>query len=109
MGAFVTGQLLGTHTTDFRAASHTAGGVSDGPNATKRAAAEQIITPYQLHHGDADQVVALFQDQTLDSILTASGTPHELRVYAGYDHQRITFDALMLSRVRSWYQTWGVL
>jgi len=109
MGAFVTGQLLGTHTTDFRAASHTAGGVSDGPNATKRAAAEQIVTPYQLHHGDADQVVALFQDQTLDAILTTSGTPHQLHVYAGYDHQRITFDSVMLSRVRSWYQTWGVL
>jgi dienelactone hydrolase len=109
MGAFVTGQLLGTYPNDFRAASHTAGGVSDGPNATKRAAAEHIVTPYQLHHGDADQVVALAQDQALDSILANSGTPHELHVYVGYDHQRITFDAAMLSRVRSWYQTHGVL
>ena len=109
MGAFVTGQLLGTVPGQFRAASHTAGGVSDGPNATKRAAAEQIVTPYHLHHGDADQVVPLAFDQTLDSILAASGTPHQLHVYAGYDHQRITFDALMLSRVRSWYQTRGVL
>jgi dienelactone hydrolase len=109
MGAFVTGQVLGTYPNDFRAASHTAGGVSDGPNATKRAAAEQIVTPYQLHHGDADQVVALFQDQTLDGILAANGTPHVLHVYPGYDHQRITFDPVMLSRVRSWYQTQGVL
>jgi len=109
MGAFVTGQLLGTFPGDFRAASHTAGGVSDGPNATKPAAAQQIITPYQLHHGDADQVVALALDQRLDSILTANGVTHELRVYAGYDHARIAFDATMLSRVRAWYQTHGVL
>jgi dienelactone hydrolase len=109
MGAFVTGQLLGTHPGDFRAASHTAGGVSEGPNATKPAAAQQIITPYQLHHGDADQVVALAQDRTLDAILTANGVPHELRVYAGYDHQRIANDATMLARVRTWYQNHGVL
>jgi len=109
MGAFVTGQLLGTFPGDFRAASHTAGGVSDGPNATKPAAAAQIVTPYQLHHGDADQVVALAQDQNLDAILTAHGIPHELNVYAGFDHQAMAFDAGMLSRVRTWYRTHGVL
>jgi dienelactone hydrolase len=109
MGAFVTGQVLGTFPTLFRAASHTAGGVSDGPNATTRTAAAQIITPYQLHHGDQDQVVALAQDQTLDQILTAHGTPHELHVYAGFDHQRMAFDSTMLARVRTWYQTNGVL
>lgn len=109
MGAFVTGQTLGTHTGDFRAASHTAGGVGDGPNATKRAAAQQIVTPYQLHHGDADQVVSIALDRALDSILTANGVTHQFHVYAGYDHAQIAFDALMLSRVRSWYQTHGVL
>jgi dienelactone hydrolase len=109
MGAFVTGQVLGTFPSDFRAASHTAGGVSDGPNATKRDAAERIVTPYQLHHGDADQVVALALDQTLAGILAANGTPHQLHVYAGYSHQQIAFDALMFSRVRSWYQTHSVL
>lgn len=109
MGAYVTGQVLGTHPSAFRAASHTAGGVSDGPNATKRAAAERIVTPYQLHHGDADQVVPIAFDRTLDAILTASGTPHELRVYAGYDHQQISADPTMFARVRTWYQTHGVL
>ena len=94
---------------DFRAASHTAGGVSQGPNATKPEAAEQIITPYQLHHGDADQVVALAQDQTLNTILNNNGTPHELHVYAGFDHQRMAFDAGMLAPVRAWYTTHGVL
>lgn len=110
MGAFVTGQVLGTHTADFRAASHTAGGVSaTGPNATKPAAAQQIVTPYQLHHGDADQVVNIALDRNLDSILTANGVPHQFHVYAGYDHQQIAFDATMFSRVRSWYRARGVL
>ena len=110
MGAFVTGQILGTHTGDFRAASHTAGGVSaTGPNATKPAAAQQIVTPYQLHHGDADQVVNIGLDRELDRILTANGVTHQFHVYAGFDHAQIAFNATMLSRVRSWYSTHGVL
>lgn len=109
MGAYVTGQVLGTYPTDFKAASHTAGGVSSGPNATKPAAAQLIVTPYQLHHGDADQVVPLAQDRTLDSILTANGVPHELNVYAGYDHAQMAFDAGMLASVRTWYLDHGVL
>ncbi len=109
MGAFVTGQLLGTHPAAFRAASHTAGGVGGGPFTTTPDAAARIVTPYQLHHGDADQVVPLAIDRELDRILTAAGTPHELRVYAGYDHARIASDATMLARVRAWYQTYGVL
>jgi len=109
MGAFVTGQLLGTHPNAFRAASHTAGGAGDWPSVTRPATAARIVTPYQLHHGDADQVVPLALDQELDRILTTSGTLHELRVYAGYDHARIASDATMLARVRTWYQTHGVL
>lgn len=110
MGAFVTGQILGTFPSDFRAASHTAGGVSaNGPNATKPAAAQLIVTPYQLHHGDADQVVNIALDQQLDSILTANGVSHQFHVYAGFDHAQMAFDPTMLSRVRSWYRTWGVL
>ncbi|WP_244238164.1 prolyl oligopeptidase family serine peptidase [Corallococcus terminator] len=109
MGAFVTGQLLGTHPADFRAASHTAGGVSSGPHSTRPDAAGSITTPYQLHHGDADTVVPLAQDQTLNAILAASVTPHELHVYAGFTHTQIPFDATMLSRVRTWYRQHGVL
>jgi dienelactone hydrolase len=109
MGGFVTGQLLGTHPADFRAGSHTAGGVDSGPNATTPAAAANITTPYQLHHGDADTVVDLSLDQTLNSILAASGTPHQLHVYAGYTHSQIPFDTTMLSRVRNWYRAHGVL
>ncbi|RKH05809.1 prolyl oligopeptidase family serine peptidase [Corallococcus carmarthensis] len=109
MGGFVTGQLLGTHPADFRAASHTAGGVSAGPNSTRPDAAGNITTPYQLHHGDADTVVPLSQDQTLKSILAANGTPNALYVYAGYTHDQIPFDTTMLSRVRTWYRQHGVL
>lgn len=109
MGAFVTGQVLGTYPADFRAASHTAGGVSEGVNATKRPVAEQIRTPYQLHHGDADTVVHISQDQTLDSILAASGTPHEFHVYTGYTHEQMALDSTMLGRAREWYRQYGVL
>lgn len=109
MGAFVTGQLLGTYPGAYRAASHTAGGVSSTGAATKPAAAERIITPYQLHHGDQDQVVPLAMDQALNRILAGNGVPHELRIYPGYDHQLITDDPTMLARVRAWYQLHGVL
>ena len=109
MGAFVTGQILGTHTTDFRAASHTAGGVSSGPNATSPAAAARIVTPYQMHHGDADTVVRVELDRALEGSLKASGAEHELHVYAGYSHAQIADDAAMLERVRAWYRGHGVL
>jgi dienelactone hydrolase len=108
MGAFVTGQLLGSFPADFLVASHTAGGVSQGPNATRRDAAELIVTPYQLHHGDLDTVVALFQDQTLANILAANSVDYEFIVYPGYDHQEITTDELMLNRVREWYEGHGL-
>jgi dienelactone hydrolase len=73
MGAFVTGQLLGSYPEAFRAASHSAGGASaNGPNATRSAVAASIRTPYQLHHGDADTVVNIALDQELDRILTVS-------------------------------------
>ena len=110
MGAFVTGQLLGTYPGDFLAASHTAGGANDaGPNATRSAVAVRIRTPYQLHHGDADMVVRIDLDQTLQGILSASATPNELRVYPGYSHEQMALDPVMFSRVRDWYRAHGVL
>jgi len=110
MGAFVTGQLLGTYPGDFRAASHTAGGATDnGPNSTRSAVAAAIRTPYQIHHGDADTVVNISLDRTLADILEASRTPHELREYSGYTHDRISFDTTMFDRVREWYTRYGVL
>ena len=110
MGAFVTGQMLGTWPGDFRAASHSAGGANDGgPNATRTAAATAIRTPYQLHHGDADNVVNVSLDRTLEGILAGSGVPHELIVYPAYTHEQMALDATMLERVREWYRAHGVL
>jgi dienelactone hydrolase len=109
MGAFVTGQLVGTFSPDFRAASHTAGGTSVGPNATRAAAAAMIRTPYQIHHGEADMVVAIMQDESLDAILTANTVVHEFHRYPGYSHEQMSLDATMLDRVRGWYTSHGVL
>lgn len=112
MGAFVTSALLSTFPTDFRVASHTAGGVfttAGQPTAAPTPAQVQgIRTPYQLHHGDADTVVPLAMDQTLDGILTSLGVPHQLHVYPGVDHPGIAFHATMLARVRTWYTNRGL-
>jgi dienelactone hydrolase len=111
MGAFVTGELLGTDTRDFRVASHTAGGATSQPAAaaTHTSTAERIITPYQLHHGDQDEVVALAADQELARILSRHGVSHELKVYRGYDHAQIAADPGMLDAVRAWYTAHGLL
>jgi dienelactone hydrolase len=109
MGAFVTAQLLGSYPGDFLVASHSAGGANDaGPNATRAAVAALIRTPYQMHHGDADTVVNIGLDRTLDTILSNSGTPHSLVEYPGYTHEQIALDATMLARVRDWYRAYGL-
>lgn len=111
MGAFVTGQLVGRYGGIFRAASHTAGGTSQGPNATTHKAAMGIRTPYQLHHSAADTTVLLIQDQNLAQILAGNGVPHELHVdeYPGYTHAQTALDPGMFQLVRGWYQVHGVL
>lgn len=110
MGAFVTGQMLGTYPGDFVAASHSAGGASaSGANSTSDDVAAKIRTPYQMHHGDADGVVDVALDRHLDGILAAQGVPHELHVYPGYTHEQIALDDAMLTRVRAWYQAHGAL
>jgi dienelactone hydrolase len=111
MGAFVTGQFLGTDLKSFQAASHTAGGVSEGPNATRPLVAADIRTPYQLHHSTSDTTVAVQQDVTLAEILETHEVPHALYVaeYPGYTHAQIALDPAMFERVRGWYQAYGVL
>jgi dienelactone hydrolase len=109
MGAFVTAQLLGRFPGDFRAGTHTAGGAGPGVNATDPDVAARIASPYQMHHGDADMVVSIALDRSLDSILNGAGTRHELNVYRGYTHDQMAADATMLERVRAWYVVAGVL
>ena len=112
MGAFVTLALVSTHPTVFRAASHTAGGVRvDGVvgAAPTESQGRAVTTPYQMHHGDQDAVVALAADQRFDALLAETGTVHELNVYAGYDHAEIASDATVLTRIKAWYVARGVL
>jgi dienelactone hydrolase len=110
MGAFVTGEVLGVYPDDFLVASHTAGGstpVTTGA-PTHAPTAERIRTPYQLHHGDADTVVALAADQDLSRILDRTGAPHELRVYPGLDHSAIAFDPSVMAAIHGWYAAHGL-
>ena len=111
MGAFLTGELLGSAPHEFLVASHTAGGTSPQSvaAATRPGTAERIVTPYQLHHGDADTVVALAADQDLARILARNGVSHELRVYPGYGHGEIAHDPGMLAAVREWYVAKGLI
>jgi dienelactone hydrolase len=112
MGAYVTAALLGAYPTDFRVASHTAGGVRPprfvtGP-APDEAQVRGIRRPYQIHHGELDAVVPLDYDERLASILARLGVPHELHVYPGADHLAPSRSPLMLQRVRQWYTANGM-
>lgn len=111
MGAFVTGQLIGTYPGEFRAASHSAGGVSQGPNATRPATAAAIATPYEIHHAITDEVVNFAFDVALEDILARHPVEHRLvsRPYAGLTHEGLSQDPDMLERVRRWYMRHGVL
>ncbi|MET0556468.1 MAG: hypothetical protein ABW221_25755, partial [Vicinamibacteria bacterium] len=110
MGAFVTGQLLGTYPQDFRVASQTSGGVAGG-NATQAAAAAQIVTPFQVHHSEADTTVPIEFADALVAILAGNQVTYDYRVaeYPGYTHAQMGQDPAMLERVREWYQEHGVL
>jgi dienelactone hydrolase len=107
MGAFVTTALVAAYPNDFRVASHTAGGVKlpgivIGP-APSEAQGRAVRTPYQLHHGDQDEVVPIAQDQRLDGILQTNAIPHEFHMYAGSTHNDVAQSPTVLARIRAWY------
>jgi dienelactone hydrolase len=110
-GAFVTTALLATYPNDFRAASHTAGGVQPegsvgfGPSESQVRA---IRTPYQIHHGEIDSVIPAASDQRLSGILQSVGVPYELYIYPGFEHNDVSRDPTMFARVRAWYASHGV-
>lgn len=111
MGAFVTAGVLAAHPGLFRVASHTAGGARPDASAGAAPTAAQaaaIRTPYQLHHGDADAVVALSMDQRLAGVLLAQGVVHELHVYPGADHDDVSQNATVFDRIRAWYTARGL-
>ena len=111
MGAFVTTALIATYPNDFRVASHSAGGVR--PNAVPGPAPSDsqgmsVRTPYQLHHGDADEVVPIESDRRLSNLLQGSGVPHELFEYPGAEHNGVSTNSTVLARIRTWYSTHGL-
>lgn len=108
MGGFVTAELVGTYPQEFVVASHTAGGTNEGGMATKPVTAELIVTPYQMHHGDADTVVAIEDDRRLHDILVGNTCDTDFREYPGFGHTEIPFDATMFTRVHEWYATHGL-
>lgn len=112
MGGFVTAAVAGAYPADFRALSHTAGGVRpDGAPgfAPFESQVRTIRAPYQMHHGDRDTVVSLALAQRLDGLLQGLGVPRELLLYPGVDHDAVARDPVVLGRVRAWYTTHGVL
>jgi dienelactone hydrolase len=111
MGAFVTTALIAAYPNDFRVASHSAGGVR--PNSVPGPAPSDsqgmsVRTPYQLHHGDADDVVPIESDRRLSNLLQGSGVPHELVEYPGAEHNAVSTNPTVLARIRAWYSTHGL-
>lgn len=115
MGAMITGALVGRYPDAFQAASHTAGGVgedgtvNEGVATTLATDVAQIRAPYQLHHGEDDEVVPISLGVRMAGLLDDAGVTHEWWSYPGYGHADISTDALVLERVRAWYQTHGIL
>jgi dienelactone hydrolase len=112
MGAYVTEALVSRYLEDFSVASHTGGGVRPsfiiaGPAPSPSAVADVRI-PYQFHHGDQDDVVALSYEQRFDSILTSLAVPHQFYIYPGEGHIEPSRSPVMLARVRDWYAAHGM-
>ncbi len=111
LGAFVTTALLATYPGVIRVASHTAGGVIPlplDPSIPTAAQAASIATPYQLHHGDRDEIVPRAFDELLVSTLRSRGVDTDLLIYPGASHDDVALDATMFNRVRAWYAAHGI-
>src|SRR4030095_4411125 len=112
MGAYLDVAEIATYPNDFRVASHTGGGVRPdfivaGPAPTS-AEARTIRVPYQMHHGDADDVVPLSYEQRLDSVLAGVGDQHELYIYPGADHLATRTNPAMFAHVHDWCAAHGI-
>ena len=71
--------------------------------------ASTIRAPYQIHHGDRDQVIPLLGDQLFAAFLSSRGVTNELIVYPGADHDDVAAAPEVLNRIRAWYAAHGVL
>jgi predicted esterase len=111
MGAYLDAAAASAYPTAFRVASSTGGGVRPdrilfGP-APSPSAVRGIRIPFQMHHGDKDDVVPLDYDRHFASILDGLHVPNELYIYAG-GHLAPRADPLMLERVHAWYARFGM-
>ncbi|HOZ89922.1 MAG TPA: T9SS type A sorting domain-containing protein [Bacteroidia bacterium] len=108
-GAYLTTGLVATYPDKFRAAGHTAGGVSPqlGFSAPTTMLAAQISCPYIIHHGDADNTVPIEMDSLLNSVFNSTGIPHQFYQYSGYTHSSISMDSLMFARTQQWFALHG--
>ncbi|WP_421800521.1 PKD domain-containing protein [Haliscomenobacter sp.] len=108
-GAFITAGLAAVYPSKFRALAHTAGGASDaiGSSTISLAEAQQIKTPYLLHHGSIDNVVALAWDADLAKVLTQNGVSNRLYEYPGFGHSEVRFDLEMYTRTKAWFEKYG--
>jgi dienelactone hydrolase len=67
-----------------------------------------IRTPYQLHHDELDALAPVSSEQRIVDALRANGIPSALHVYAGAQHNDVTRDPVMFTRVRAWYAAHGL-
>lgn len=108
-GAFLNVLLVGKHPTAFRAASHSAGGMISS------AQGQLVTVPYSMHHAQLDTNVTFPREQAFAAVLEQNRVAHELITYDYPDlaptkvHAESGKDPRMLSKVRAWYVTQGVL
>jgi dienelactone hydrolase len=104
-GSFLTVAIAGAFPDEIRAASHTAG----GEQPYNKEYSLKLKAPYSIHHGDADTSVALACDNRFAATLAQNKVEHELHIYPGVTHQKISMHETVLERIQAWYTKHGVL
>jgi dienelactone hydrolase len=108
MGAYVTDGLVGEYPLQFKAASHSGGGIGHSPSATQLRQTNSIVTPFQTHHGIQDAIIPFTSALRFDSILHTNGVPQQLCSYPNYGHMELMQDSLMLERMKDWFTQYGL-
>jgi dienelactone hydrolase len=108
MGAFTTDGLVGMYPLQFKAASHAGGGLGAPASATQLRQTNNIVTPFQIHHGVQDTIILFESAMRFDSILQANKVPHQLYSYPNYGHMELMQDSVMLERIKAWYTQYGL-
>lgn len=109
-GAFLTIGLMGTYPDKFICAGHTAGGIGHPTDFSfpTTAMANGVTKPYISHHGEADTVVLPQYDLNFNNELATNNVTHEYYTYPTFSHSQMALDALMFSRTKTFFQTYGI-